>query len=305
MRTFIIKRLLLLLPIFFGVSILCFLILFFIPGDPAKIIAGEGATKEDIENIRVTFGLDKPMYVQYFRFLRGIFTGELRSIKSGESIMLEMGPRYVATIQLALSSILISSTLGILLGVLAAVYKNSIVDNLAMAFALLGASTPVFWLGLILILIFAVNLKVLPSGGREGFQSIILPSLTLGLPSSAIVARLTRASMLDTLSQDYIRTALAYGIPRRRVIFRYALKNALIPVVTVIGLQFGFLLSGAVLTESVFGWPGVGRYIVDAVFSRDYVVIEVGILITAMTFVLVNTGVDVLYAVLDPRLRKG
>lgn len=305
MRSFIIKRLLLLIPIFFGVSILCFLILYFIPGDPAKIIAGEGATKEDIENIRITFGLDKPLYVQYLRFLRGIFTGELRSIKSGESILKEIAPRYVGTIQLAFSSIIISSTLGILLGVLAAVYKNSWIDNLAMAFALIGASTPVFWLGLLLILVFAVYLKVLPSGGREGFKSIILPALTLGLPSSAIVARLTRASMLDALSQDYIRTALAYGIPKRKVIFKYALKNALIPVVTVIGLQFGFLLSGAVLTESVFGWPGVGRYIVDAVFSRDYVVIEVGILITAMTFVLVNTSVDLLYAVLDPRLRKG
>jgi len=305
MRSFIIKRLLLLIPIFFGVSVLCFLILYFIPGDPAKIIAGEGATKEDIENIRVVFGLDKPLYVQYLRFLRGIFTGELRSIKSGESILKEIAPRYVGTIQLAFSSIIISSTLGILLGVLAAVYKNSWIDNLAMAFALIGASTPVFWLGLLLILVFAVYLKVLPSGGREGFKSIILPALTLGLPSSAIVARLTRASMLDALSQDYIRTALAYGIPKRKVIFKYALKNALIPVVTVIGLQFGFLLSGAVLTESVFGWPGVGRYIVDAVFSRDYVVIEVGILITAMTFVLVNTSVDLLYAVLDPRLRKG
>jgi len=276
-----------------------------IPGDPAKIIAGEGATKEDIESIRITFGLDKPIYVQYFSFIKGIFTGELRSIRSGEAIMKEIGPRYVGTIQLALASIIVSSTLGILLGVLAAVYKNSWIDNLAMAFALLGASTPVFWLGLILILIFAVYLKVLPSGGREGFKSIILPALTLGLPSSAIVARLTRASMLDTLSQDYVRTAYAYGIPKRKVIFTYALKNALIPVVTVIGLQFGFLLSGAVLTESVFGWPGVGRYIVDAVFSRDYVVIEVGILITAMTFVLVNTAVDLLYAVLDPRLRKG
>uniref|UniRef100_A0A7C4VT08 ABC transporter permease n=1 Tax=Fervidobacterium thailandense TaxID=1008305 RepID=A0A7C4VT08_9BACT len=305
MRSFIIKRLLLLIPIFFGVSVLCFLILYFIPGVPAKIIAGEGATKEDIENIRVVFGLDKPLYVQYLRFLRGIFTGELRSIKSGESILKEIAPRYVGTIQLAFSSIIISSTLGILLGVLAAVYKNSWIDNLAMAFALIGASTPVFWLGLLLILVFAVYLKVLPSGGREGFKSIILPALTLGLPSSAIVARLTRASMLDALSQDYIRTALAYGIPKRKVIFKYALKNALIPVVTVIGLQFGFLLSGAVLTESVFGWPGVGRYIVDAVFSRDYVVIEVGILITAMTFVLVNTSVDLLYAVLDPRLRKG
>uniref|UniRef100_A0A7C5Y7M8 ABC transporter permease n=1 Tax=Fervidobacterium nodosum TaxID=2424 RepID=A0A7C5Y7M8_9BACT len=305
MKSFIIKRLLLLIPIFFGVSIICFLLLYMIPGDPAKIIAGEGATKEDIESIRITFGLDKPIYVQYFSFIKGIFTGELRSIRSGEAIMKEIGPRYVGTIQLALASIIVSSTLGILLGVLAAVYKNSWIDNLAMAFALLGASTPVFWLGLILILIFAVYLKVLPSGGREGFKSIILPALTLGLPSSAIVARLTRASMLDTLSQDYVRTAYAYGIPKRKVIFTYALKNALIPVVTVIGLQFGFLLSGAVLTESVFGWPGVGRYIVDAVFSRDYVVIEVGILITAMTFVLVNTAVDLLYAVLDPRLRKG
>lgn len=305
MKSFIIKRLLLLIPIFFGVSIICFLLLYMIPGDPAKIIAGEGATKEDIESIRITFGLDKPIYVQYFSFIKGIFTGELRSIRSGEAIMKEIGPRYVGTIQLAFASIIVSSTLGILLGVLAAVYKNSWIDNLAMAFALLGASTPVFWLGLILILIFAVYLKVLPSGGREGFKSIILPALTLGLPSSAIVARLTRASMLDTLSQDYVRTAYAYGIPKRKVIFSYALKNALIPVVTVIGLQFGFLLSGAVLTESVFGWPGVGRYIVDAVFSRDYVVIEVGILITAMTFVLVNTAVDLLYAVLDPRLRKG
>ncbi len=288
-----------------GVSIISFSIMHMIPGDPARIIAGEGATKQDIEAIRLKYGLDKPLVEQYFRFMKGIITNDLRSIKTERPILREILPRFSNTIQLALVSIVISSFIGISLGIISSVRRNTWVDSFAMVFSLIGVSMPIFWLGILLIIIFAVVLGWLPSGGKGGVEHIILPAITLGLATSAIIARMTRASMLEVLNQDYVRTARAFGINRRKVIYKYVLRNALIPIVTVVGLQFGYLLGGAVLTESVFGWPGLGRYVVDSIFSRDYIAVQVGIMIIAISFVLVNLAVDIVYALVDPRLRRG
>lgn len=288
-----------------GVSIISFSIMHLIPGDPARIIAGEGATKEDVEAIRDKYGLNKPLVEQYFRFMKGIVTNDLRSIKTERPILKEISPRFLNTVQLAMVSILISSMIGISLGIVSAVRRNTWVDSFAMFFSLIGVSMPIFWLGILLIIIFAVTLGWLPSGGKGGIEHIILPAITLGLATSAIIARMTRASMLEILNQDYVRTAKAFGLSKRKIVYKYVLRNALIPIITVIGLQFGYLLGGAVLTESVFGWPGLGRYVVDSIFNRDYIAVQVGIMVIAISFVLVNLCVDILYALVDPRLRRG
>lgn len=303
MGRFILRRLFLLIPVLIGVSIIAFLILHLAPGDPAELLAGEEATQEDIMHIRQQFGLDKPLYVQYFRFIKGIFTGELISLKFEIPVMQVMWPRIINTIKLSLASILIAVLIGIPAGVLSATHRYSWIDYISMVAALMGVSMPVFWWGLILILLFAVTLGVLPSGGIGGIRHIILPAVVLGTASTAIIARMTRSSMLDVLRQDYITTARAKGLPERIVIYRHALRNALIPTVTVVGLQFGYMLAGAVLTETVFSWPGVGRLLVDSILARDFPVVQASLLIIAMIFVLVNLAVDILYAFLDPRIR--
>jgi peptide/nickel transport system permease protein len=302
---FAVRRLLLLIPVVIGVSIVSFSIMHMIPGDPARIIAGEGATVEDIMSIRIKYGLDRPLIEQYFRFMKGVITNDLRSIRTERPILNELLPRFTNTAQLALVSIIISSVIGVTLGIVSAVKRNSWIDTFSMVFSLLGVSMPIFWLGILLIILFAVTLRWLPSGGKGGVEHLILPALTLGLATSAIIARMTRASVLEVLNQDYVRTVVAFGLPKRKIIYKYVLRNALIPVVTVIGLQFGYLLGGAVLTESVFGWPGLGRFVVDSIFSRDYIAVQVGIMMIATTFVLVNLLVDLVYALIDPRLRRG
>jgi ABC-type dipeptide/oligopeptide/nickel transport system permease component len=302
---FVVRRLLLLIPVVIGVSIVSFSIMHMIPGDPARIIAGEGATVEDIMSIRLKYGLDRPLIEQYFRFMKGVITNDLRSIRTERPILTELLPRFANTAQLALVSIIISSVIGVTLGIVSAVKRNSWIDTFSMVFSLVGVSMPIFWLGILLIILFAVTLRWLPSGGKGGVEHLILPALTLGLATSAIIARMTRASVLEVLNQDYVRTVVAFGLPKRKIIYKYVLRNALIPVVTVIGLQFGYLLGGAVLTESVFGWPGLGRFVVDSIFSRDYIAVQVGIMMIATTFVLVNLLVDLVYALIDPRLRRG
>jgi peptide/nickel transport system permease protein len=302
---FVVRRLLLLIPVVIGVSIVSFSIMHMIPGDPARIIAGEGATIEDIMSIRIKYGLDRPLIEQYFRFMKGVITNDLRSIRTERPILTELLPRFANTAQLALVSIIISSVIGVTLGIVSAVKRNSWIDTFSMVFSLVGVSMPIFWLGILLIILFAVTLRWLPSGGKGGVEHLILPALTLGLATSAIIARMTRASVLEVLNQDYVRTVVAFGLPKRKIIYKYVLRNALIPVVTVIGLQFGYLLGGAVLTESVFGWPGLGRFVVDSIFSRDYIAVQVGIMMIATTFVLVNLLVDLVYALIDPRLRRG
>ena len=304
MLRLVLRRLILLVPTMIGVSILIFSIMRLLPGDPAVLIAGEDATPEAIEQIREEFHLNDPFLVQYIVFMEKLLKGEVKSIKTKRPIFEELFPRFKNTLQLATFSISIAIALGITLGVIAAVNRNSWLDNAVMTFALFGVSMPVFWLGILLILLFSVKLGWFPAGGKEGPSSLVLPSLTIGLTLTGYIAKMTRTMMIEVLTKDFIRTAESYGLPKRIIHYKYALKNVMIPIITVIGLQFGYLLGGAVLTESVFGWPGIGRYIVDAIFTRDYNVVQVGIMMVAFFFVIVNLAVDVLYMFVDPRIRR-
>jgi len=298
------RRLLGLIPVLLGVSLLVFAILKFIPGDPARVVAGLDATTDDVENIRRQLGLDQPLYIQYALFLGNSLTGDFgRSIRSRRPVGEEVANTLPATIQLALVSMAIATIVGLVLGVVAATRQHTIWDGLTMVGALLGISVPIFWLGLMLILVFAVQLGWLPAQGRGGPEHLVLPSLTLGAASAGIIARMMRSSMLEVLRQDYVRTARAKGLGERLVVLRHALKNAAIPAVTVIGLQFGYLLGGAVITETVFAWPGMGRLVVEAIKFRDYPVVQACILLLALIFSLVNIVVDLTYASLDPRIR--
>lgn len=303
MGRFIARRLIMLIPVLIGVSIISFLILHLAPGDPAELLAGEEATEEDIMMVRHELGLDKPLWMQYFMFLKGIAMGDLKSLKFSMPVMDVIRPRLFNTLELSLASIFIAIVVGIFAGVMSAIHRYTWIDYLSTVGALLGVSMPVFWWGLILILVFSVNLGILPSGGMGGIRHLILPAIVLGTASTAIIARMTRSSMLDVLKQDYINTARAKGLLEKVIIYRHALRNALIPTVTVVGLQFGYMLAGAVLTETVFSWPGVGRLLVEAILFRDFPVVQSALLIVAIMFVLVNLIVDILYAFLDPRIR--
>ncbi|MFP4481612.1 MAG: ABC transporter permease [Thermovirgaceae bacterium] len=303
MGKYIIRRLVLAIPVLIGVSIIAFMILHLSPGDPAQLLAGEDATQEDIQILRERFGLDQPLPVQYFRFIKGMVTGDLMSMKFNEPVLDIVGKRLKNTLLLSFFAITIAVVVGVVAGVLSAVYRYSLIDYISSVAALLGVSMPVFWWGLILILFFSVTLRWLPSGGMGGWKTFILPAVVLGTASAGIIARMTRSSMMDVLRQDYITTARSKGLMNRIIIRRHALRNALIPTVTVIGLQFGYMLAGAVLTESVFAWPGVGRLLVTSILSRDYPVVQTTLVMVALTFVLVNLGVDILYAYLDPRIR--
>jgi peptide/nickel transport system permease protein len=303
---YVVRRVLMLVPVLFGVSLIIFSILKFIPGDPARVMAGMDASQEDVENVRRQLGLDQPLYVQYGRFIGNALAGDFgRSIRSRRPVGEEIANTLPATIQLAVLSMVLATAFGGVLGVIAATRQYTIWDSLTMVLSLLGISVPIFWLGLMLILVFAVQLGWLPAQGRGGPENLILPSVTLGAASAGIIARMMRSSMLEVLRQDYVRTARAKGLGERFVVLRHALKNAAIPAVTVIGLQFGYLLGGAVITETVFAWPGMGRLVVEGIKFRDYPVVQSGILLLALVFSLVNLAVDLLYAYLDPRIRYG
>ncbi|MCL0078240.1 ABC transporter permease [Dehalococcoidia bacterium] len=304
MWSYILRRLLLTIPVLIGVSLLVFSMIRLVPGCPAVAIAGVHASPEFVEHIRQEFGLDKPMYVQYFRFMGRLLQGDLGiSTHSRRPVVVEIWDRFPNTVELTIASLAIASLLGIGAGIVSATRRYSIFDNASMLIALFGISMPVFWLGLMLMLIFSVVLGWLPAVGRGTIWHLILPAITLGAASAAIFARMTRSSMLEVLHQDFITTARAKGLRERIVIYKHALKNALIPVVTIIGLRFGTLLSGAVLTETVFAWPGVGRLMVDSIMARDYPVVQGTVLLLAGTFVFVNLFVDILYSFLDPRIR--
>jgi len=275
-----------------------------LPGDAAQVIAGELATRDEIERMRTQLGLDRPLPVQYVSFLASLLKLDLgRSARTGLPVFSEITARLPNTLLLALVSIVLASILGVAAGVVSATRQYSWTDHLTMSLALFGVSMPVYWLGLMLILLFSVTLHWLPAGGTGSPASIILPAVTLASFSTGIIARMTRSSMLEVLRQDYTRTARSKGLTERVVIYKHALKNAMIPVVTVIGLQFGSLLGGAVLTETVFAWPGIGRLIVDSILARDYPVVQGAILIFALMFVLVNLLVDTMYGYIDPRIR--
>lgn len=291
-------------PVLFGVTLVSFSLLHLVPGDPAEILGGQEATVEDIARIRREYGLDRPLIVQYVRYLANAARGDLGiSIQSRHPVRELLFQRLAFTLQLSLASILVASAIGLFAGIISSTRQYSILDTTSMLGALFGISMPIFWLGLLLILVFAVKLHWLPSGGTGTFAHLILPAIALGSASAAVIARMTRASMLEVARQDYIRTARATGYRESVVIFRHGLKNAMIPVLTVFGLEFGYMLGGAVLTETVFALPGIGRLLVEGIFMRDYPVVQGTMIVVAATFVLVNLLTDVAYAFFDPRIR--
>ncbi|WP_448820368.1 nickel ABC transporter permease [Cetobacterium sp.] len=305
MYKYIIKRILLLIPVLLGVTFLVFTIMSLTPGDPAQLILGESAPKEAVAQLRLEMGLNEPFIVQYLRFIKNAAMGNFgQSYTTGREVFGEIFSRFPNTLILAVLGIIIAVCIGIPLGIISATRQYTLIDSVSMIGALLGVSMPVFWLGLMLILAFSVHLRWLPSGGFDGLKSLILPSITLGVGSAAIITRMTRSSMLEVIRQDYIRTARAKGVAEKVVVNKHALKNALIPVITVVGLQFGGLLGGAVLTESVYSWPGVGRMMVDAIRQKDTPTVLAAVIFLAVTFSVVNLAVDILYAYVDPRIKS-
>ncbi|MDA1535087.1 MULTISPECIES: nickel ABC transporter permease [Bacillus cereus group] len=303
MLMFIFRRILQLIPVLFGVVFVVFLIMQMVPGDPALLIAGEGASKETVEQIRHQLGLDKPFIMQYFSYIGNILQGDFGvSIRSNRPVLDEVLIRLPITIELALCSIVITVVIGMIAGIISATKQYSWTDVSIMIIALLGVSLPSFWFGLMLIFYFSVQIQIFPVSGWGTWMHMVLPALTLGASGAAIVARMTRSSMLDVIRQDYIRTARAKGIKERVVIYKHALRNALIPVITVVGLQFGALLGGTVLVESVFAINGLGRLIVDAIRMRDLPMLQGGVLIASVIFVLVNLIVDILYRHFNKRI---
>ncbi|EKU97671.1 ABC-type dipeptide/oligopeptide/nickel transport system, permease component [Leptolyngbya sp. PCC 7375] len=334
MGRYILKRLLHLVPVLLGISLLVFAFLHLIPGDPALVLLGDRANPDQVAALRERMGLNEPLPLQYLSFLGSLLKFDLgESIFTGIPIWDEIKLRWPATFELSVSAMLIALILGIPAGVIAAVRKNSWIDNLTMSGSLLGVSMPVYWLGLLLVYLFAVNLQWLPPSGRIGIETglafepitgffifdalvqgdfaalknilshLVLPAVTLSTIPLAILARITRSAMLEVLSQDYIRTARAKGLVELFVIGKHALKNAMLPVVTIVGLEFGTLLGGAILTETIFSWPGIGKWIYEGILQRDYPVVQGGVIFVAFVFVLVNLIVDISYAFLDPRIQ--
>ncbi len=302
---YLIRRVVLMVPVLLGVTLLTFGILRLVPGDPAQVLAGEEATEEQVSHIRQEYGLDRPVVIQYAVFMRHLLVGDLgTSFRNRVPVTELLKERFLFTLKLSLTSVVLASLVGVVAGVFAATHRGSILDTLSMLGALAGISTPVFWLGLILILLFSVQWHILPSGGTGSLAHLVLPSVALAGGAAAMMARMTRGIMIEVLKQDYIRTARAFGLRESTVIFSHALRNALLPVLTIFGLQFGNMLGGAVLTESVFALPGLGRLVVDSIFARDYPVVQGGILLVATTFVVVNLITDLLYGALDPRIRR-
>ncbi|MCM3704305.1 MULTISPECIES: nickel ABC transporter permease [Cytobacillus] len=303
MFIFLMRRLIQIIPVLLGVTLMVFLIMQMVPGDPAVLVAGEGATDEQVEAIRHDLGLDQPLALQYFSYVGDVVKGDFgESIRTSRPVLDEILVRLPITLELAFWSIVITVVLGVLIGIIAATKQNSFTDVALMMVALLGVSLPNFWLGLMLIIYFSVELQWFPVAGWGTFSHIILPAITLGTGGAAIVARMTRASMLEVIRQDYIRTAKAKGVRQRLIIYKHALKNALIPVITVVGLQFGALLGGTVLTESVFAINGVGRLIIDAIRMRDLPLVQGSILFVSVLFVIVNLLVDLSYRFLNKRV---
>ena len=304
MLKYIIKKIIFTCIVLVGAATCAFLLLHAIPGDTAEALAGPQATVEDVDNLRRAMELDQPLGKQYVSYMGNLLHGDLGySYRTNKPVMEILRSAWPATLQLAVCSMIVAVLLGVPIGIFAAIHRWKIGDTIAMVAAFLGVSMPSFWLALLLIIEFSVNHNWFPFYGREGISSFVLPSLTLGLGVAANIARLTRTSMLEVLGQDYIRTAKGKGVKNRKVIWVHALRNAAVPVVTIIGLQFGVLLGGQVVTETVFSWPGIGRMIVDALNTRDLQIVQGGILILAVTFTLINLITDLVYALLDPRIR--
>lgn len=302
--TWILRRLLLAIPILVSVSIASFLLVHLIPGDPVDYMLGESAVPGAKEEIRKQLHLDRPLPVQYGMFLRDLVTGELRSLHTKDPVLPTLARRFGWTLLLTVAAMAIAITIAIPIGTIAAVKRGGAIDNASMTVALLGVSMPSFWLGPLLIMLFAYRLNWLPVSGAREPLSIVLPALTLGSALAAILARMTRASVLEVLPLDYVSAARARGVPEWKVIVRHALRNAMIPVVTLLGLQFGALLSGSLITEEIFAWPGLGREIVGAVRSRDFPTFQGAVLLVSAAYLTVNLLTDMAYAAVDPRIRR-
>lgn len=303
MRRFVVRRLVQAVLVVFGVSLVVFCVVR-LSGDPTYLMLSPNATEEDRRRFARELGLDRPLYVQYIVFVQRAVGGDFgRSLRYNQSALALVLERLPATLELSLAALLVSLVVAIPAGVVSALRRGTPVDNLTMLGALFGQSMPVFWLGIMLILLFSVRLPVFPTSGRGTVAHLILPAVTLGLYSTARVTRLVRAGMLEVIGQEYIRTAWAKGLTDRVVIYKHALRNTLIPVVTIVGLELGTLLGGAVITETVFAWPGIGRLAVTAIFQRDYPVVQAAVCVTALVFVLSNLLVDLVYGWLDPRIR--
>jgi peptide/nickel transport system permease protein len=304
MHKYLIRRLLLTIPVLLGVATLVFSLIHFIPGDPAQAMLGEGAAPEDVAQLRERLGLDRPLLVQYGSFLQGLVRGDLGvSLRNDQPVMQQILDRMPATAELAFASMTVAVLIAVPLGIVAAVWRGTVIDFSAMTLSLVGISMPNFWLGPLLAIIFAVELGWLPVGGRGTLAHLVLPALTLGAALAAILARMTRASLLEELREPYVLAARAKGVSRSRAILHHAFRNSLIPIVTILGLQFGVVLTGAVITETIFAWPGIGRLLIQSISFRDYPTVQGCVLLIAVTYVGVNLITDLTYGFLDPRIR--
>lgn len=298
------KRILSLIPTLLIVSFIVFMFVRLIPGDPARLVAGPDATLEDVELIREELGLNRPVSEQYIDYMKGLLKGYMGdSLKTKRPVTYEIGLRYGNTVKLTLAALGWSSILGVLIGVFSGRHRGKMQDYAGMTLAISGISIPSFWLGLMVINLFSVKLRLLPTSGAGTWKHLVLPAFTLGTSVAAIIARFTRSALIEVLNEDYIRTARSKGLTENKVIWKHAFRNAMIPVVTVVGLQFGFLLGGSVVVESVFGYPGLGSLLIDSVLFRDYPTIQSLILIFSIHFMLINLIVDILYAILNPEVR--
>ena len=306
MERYILKRILLMVPVLLGVILVVFIMNHISPGNPARILAGENASEEAVAALTEELGLNDPLYIQFFNYVKGIVTKfDLgTSYQTKRPVIDELMDRFPTTAKLALLSICISAVVGISLGIISAVKQNTIIDHLSTGFALLGVSMPAFWAGMMLILVFAIYLKWLPVSGIDGWKNWIMPAFTSSMVGMATITRMTRSSLRDVICQDDIVTARAKGLSEQVIVVKHALKNALIPIITVLGIQLGTMLGGAVLTESVFSIPGLGKFMVDSIKNRDYPVVQGGVLLLAIVFSLVNLIVDIIYAYVDPRIKS-
>ena len=304
MHRYLIRRLLLTIPVLLGVATLVFSLIHFIPGDPAQAMLGEGAAPEDVAQLRQRLGLDRPLLVQYGSFLQGLVRGDLGvSLRNDQPVLQQILERMPATAELAFASMAVAVLIALPLGIIAAVWRGTAVDHSAMTLSLVGISVPNFWLGPLLAIVFAVELGWLPVGGRGTLAHLVLPAVTLGAALAAILARMTRASLLEELREPYVLAARAKGVSRSRAVLHHALRNSLIPIVTILGLQFGVVLTGAVITETIFAWPGIGRLLIQSISFRDYPTVQGCVLLIAVTYVGVNLITDLTYGYLDPRIR--
>jgi len=305
MLAFLLRRLLLAVPVLLGVVFVVMLTVELIPGDAVALMLGEHATKEAVAKLRDYLGLDKPLLIRYVEYVGRLVHGDLgRSIQQNRPVVDELADAWPATLELTIAALLIATGIGVSAGVVSAVWPNSFFDVLARLGSLFGLSMPVFWTGLVLIVVFSLWLPWLPVGGVGSPAHLVMPAITLALPSVAMVARMTRSSVLEVLREDYVRTARAKGVAERLVVAKHALRNAAIPTLTLLGLQAGQLMGGAVLTETVFAWPGLGRLMVKAIFARDYVLLQGAVLVFALAFVVINLAVDLAYGALDPRISR-